>query len=83
VRREDVAAALGTAFELNCKSIDTPILNQAWQEITSPSLPEDFDWNQVNKPYVRAVKKIINESEKLRSIHAVQAQIATAEGIRE
>jgi hypothetical protein len=39
VRREDVAAALGTAFELNCKSIDTRILHQAWAQITSPSLP--------------------------------------------
>jgi hypothetical protein len=81
VRREDVAAILGTAFELNCKSIDTRILNQAWAEITSPSLPDDFDWELVSKLYVRSIKKIINESEKLRSIHAVQAQISTAESI--
>jgi hypothetical protein len=83
VGREDVAAALGTAFELNCKSIDTRILNQAWAEITSPSLPEDFDWDLVSKLYVRSIKKIVTDSEKLRSIHAVQAQISTAEGIRE
>jgi predicted NACHT family NTPase len=83
VRREDVAAALGTAFELNCKSIDTRILDRAWQEITSPSLPEDFDWDLVSKLYVRSIKKIVTDSEKLRSIHAVQAQISTAEGIRE
>jgi HEAT repeats/NACHT domain len=82
VRREAVMAALGTAFELNCKSIDTRILDRSWAEITSPSLPEDFDWELVSKLYVRAIKKIINESEKLRSIHTAQAQIVTAEGIR-
>jgi predicted NACHT family NTPase len=80
---ENVAAALGNAFELDCKLIDTPILNQAWQDLTAPSLPEDFDWELVSKLYIRAIKKLINESEKLRSIHAAQAQIETAEGIRD
>ncbi len=83
VRREDVAAVLGTAFELNCKSIDTRILDRAWEEITSPSLPEDFDWELVSKLYIRAIKKIVTESEKLRSIHTAQAQIDTAESIKD
>jgi energy-coupling factor transporter ATP-binding protein EcfA2 len=83
VLREDVAAALGQAFELECKSIDTRILNQTWQDLTAPSLPDDFDWELVSKLYVRAIKKIINESEKLRSIHSVQAQINTAAGIKD
>jgi HEAT repeats/NACHT domain len=80
---ENVAAALGNAFELDCKSIDTPIITQAWQDLTAPSLPEGFSWEFVSQSYIRAVKKIINESEKLRSIHAAQAQIETAEGIRD
>jgi HEAT repeats/NACHT domain len=83
VRREDVAAALGTAFELNCKSLDTRILDRAWAEITSPSLPEDFDWELVSKLYIRAIKKIVTESEKLRSIHTAQAQIETASSIKD
>jgi hypothetical protein len=83
VLREDVAANLGRAFELECKSIDTRILNQAWIEITSPSLPEDFDWELVSKLYVRAIKRIINESEKLRSIHAAQAQIEILSGVKD
>jgi HEAT repeats/NACHT domain len=83
VRREDILAALGTAFELNCKSIDTRILDRSWAEITSPSLPEDFDWELVSKLYVRTIKKIINESEKLRSIHTAQAQINAAESIKD
>jgi hypothetical protein len=83
VRREDVATALGTAFELNCKSIDTRILHQAWEEITSPSLPDDFDWELVSKLYVRAIRKIINESEKLQSIHTTQAQIETASSVKD
>jgi hypothetical protein len=83
VLQADVAATLGRAFELECRSIDTRVLNQAWQDLTAPSLPEDFDWELVNKLYIRAIKKIINESEKLQSIHAAQAQIATAEGMRD
>jgi predicted NACHT family NTPase len=83
VLREDVAATLGRAFELECRSIDTHIPNQAWQELTAPSLPEDFDWELVSKLYIRAIKKIINESEKLQSIHTVQTHTATTEGIRD
>jgi DNA-binding Xre family transcriptional regulator len=83
VLREDVAATLGRAFELECKSIDTRILDQTWQNLTAPSLPDDFDWELVSKLYVRSIKKIINESEKLLSIHAAQSQIDTAEGIRD
>ena len=83
VLRADVAAVLGHAFELDCKSIDTDLLHKAWEEITSPSLPEDFKWEQVCTSYRRAVKNIINESEKLISIHAAQAQIATSEEIRD
>jgi NACHT domain len=83
VLRADVAANLGTAFELNCRSIDISILNQTWQNLTAPSLPDDFDWELISKLYVRAIKKIINESEKLRSIHVAQSQIATAEGFKD
>jgi NACHT domain len=83
VLRADVAANLGTAFELNCRSIDISILNQTWQNLTVPSLPDDFDWELISKLYVRAIKKIINESEKLRSIHVAQSQIATAEGFKD
>jgi hypothetical protein len=83
VLREDVKAALGRAFQLECRSIDTSILSQAWQDLTAPSLPEDFCWELVGKRYVRAIKEIINESEKLQSIYAAQAAIATTEGIRD
>jgi predicted NACHT family NTPase len=83
VLREDVAATLGRAFELECRSIDIPIITQAWQDLTAPSLPEGFSWEFVSQSYIRAVKKIINESEKLRSIHAAQAQIETASGIKD
>ncbi len=83
VRREDVEAVLASAFELNCRSIDTRILDRAWAEITSPSLPDDFSWEQVWTPYRRAVKNIAIESEKLQKIHTANAQIDTAEGIKD
>jgi energy-coupling factor transporter ATP-binding protein EcfA2 len=83
IGQEEIAAAVGKAFEIECKSIDITLLSQTWQKLNLFQLPDDFDWNQVNKPYVRTVKIIINESEKLRSIYAVQAQVATAESVRD
>ena len=82
IQREEIAAALGQAFELDCRSIDIPLLGNTWQRENLLSLPDDFDWDLVSKPYVRAVKKLINESAELRSIHTAQAEAATATGIR-
>ncbi|NJR32791.1 MAG: hypothetical protein HC778_08310 [Chamaesiphon sp. CSU_1_12] len=83
LKHEDVAAALGMGFELNCKSIDTTLLANTWQQLNLLLLPEDFDWDLVNKPYVRAVKKLVNESEKLRAIHTAQAAVSNAARIQD
>ena len=83
LKHENVAAALGRSFELNCKSIDSTLLGHTWEQTSPLPLPEDFDWDLVSKQYVRAVRKLVNESEKLKTIHIAQATLATAAGIRD
>ncbi len=81
IEQPKVAAILGDAFEVNCKSLDTSFLAKTWQEMNLPFLPEDFDWELIGKLYVRSVKQIITKSEKLRPIYEVQLQAKQAEGI--
>jgi hypothetical protein len=33
-----------------------------------PALPEEFDWNQIAKQYLRKVKALVRESDELRAI---------------
>jgi predicted NACHT family NTPase len=83
IEQPKVAAILGSAFEVNCKSLDTSFLAKTWQEMNLPFLPEDFDWELLGKLYIRGVKQIITNSEKLRPIYEVQLQAKQAEGIQE
>ena len=81
IKQPKVAAILGSAFEVNCKSLDIPFLDQTWQEMNLPFLPEYFDWELIGKLYVQGVKQIITKSEKLRPIYDLQLQAKQAEGI--
>jgi len=65
---DDVKVILGSAFHPNIESIDTKQLEHIWYDKNLLQLPEDFDWRRLNKPYVRKVKAIIRESDKLREI---------------
>jgi predicted NACHT family NTPase len=67
LRIDKVQEVLGSAFNPECKSIDTQILERIWYEQNLLALPEDFDWRRLNKPYINQVKAIINESDKLRN----------------
>jgi len=40
IKREEVSAALGMAFNVECKAIDTALLVRVWTELNSPHLPE-------------------------------------------
>ena len=65
---DDVKGILGSAFHPDIESIDTKNLEKIWYEKNLLQLPEGFDWRRLNKPYVRKVKAIIRESDKLRKI---------------
>jgi hypothetical protein len=71
IDREEVASALGMALNVECKAIDTALLVRVWTELNSPHLPEDMNWDFLSKSYIRAVKKIVQNSDKLRPIFEV------------
>jgi predicted NACHT family NTPase len=67
LRIDKVQEVLGSAFNPECKSIDTQILERIWYEQNLLALPEGFDWRRLNKPYIKKVKAIIRESDELRN----------------
>ena len=48
-----------------------------------PSLPDIFNWENISDSYLKKVKAIIQESDKLRPIFAVQTQSQIAENVQE
>ena len=68
IRDKDVAAVLGSAFENSCKLLDTQTLAKSWERMNSLALPEEFDWEQVGKRYLKRVKAIRRENHELREI---------------
>ena len=83
INHEDVAAALGIAFDVECRAIDTRLIAKTWADLNSPHFPESLNWDFLSTSYVKAVKKIVRSSEKLRPIFEVQIQEVTAEAVQE
>jgi len=83
IEKPEVAAILGSAFEVDCVSLDTHFLARTWQALNLPFLPDEFSWERVSKRYLKKVKAIIQESDKLRPIFAVQTQSQMAENVQE
>ncbi|MFN6385251.1 MAG: NACHT domain-containing protein [Pseudanabaena sp.] len=83
VKREEVSAALGMAFNRECKAINTALLVRTWAALNSPLLPEDMDWDFLGKSYIRAVKKILQSSDKLRPISEAQTLDKIADATQE
>ena len=83
IDREEVASALGMAFDVECKAINTALLVRTWAALNSPLLPEGMDWDFVSKSYIKSVKKLVQNSDKLRPIFEVQIQAVTADAVQE
>ena len=83
IEQAEIATILGSAFEVDCVSLDTHFLARNWEALNSPFLPDEFSWERVSKRYLKKVKAIIQESEKLRPIFAVQIQSQMAENVQE
>ena len=83
IEKPEVAAILGSAFEVDCVSLDTAFLAKTWQDLNLPFLPDEFSWERVSKRYLKKVKAIIQESDKLRPIFVVQTQSQMAENVQE
>lgn len=83
IEQEEVAAILGQAFEESCRGLDIQTLAKTWRGLELPYLPEEFNWERLSKRYLRKVKAIVHESEKLRPIFEAQSQATVAEGMQE
>ncbi|MBD2449241.1 HEAT repeat domain-containing protein [Nostoc sp. FACHB-152] len=59
---------LSNTFQPDCQSLDTQVLSHTWYKINLPNLPPKFDWERLTKRYLKKVKAIIRESDKLRPI---------------
>lgn len=68
VYADTIKPMLGKAFENDCRSIDISGLVDTWKNLDLPTLPEEFDWEQISKQYLRKVKVIIKETDELRVI---------------
>jgi predicted NACHT family NTPase len=67
LRIDKVKELLGSAFDPECESINTQSLEKIWYEQNLLAFPANFDWRRLNKPYIKKVKAIIRESDKLRN----------------
>ena len=68
LKNKSVKEVLGSAFQNNSENLDTQKLEEIWNELNLLSLPDEFNWKQVTKPYINRVRAIIGESAELRSI---------------
>jgi len=78
-----VKATLGQAFEPDCRAIAAEVLPQRWQALKLHPLPEEFDWAQIGKQYVREVKGILRSSPDLRELLTLHNQEVMRRGIDE
>jgi len=76
MKDKDVKATLGKAFEPDCRTIDAEVLALRWDALELRPLPEEFDWPQIGKQYVRAVKCILRSSDELRDLLKLHNQEA-------
>ncbi len=68
IHNKDVKEILGSAFNYEYEILDTKGLESKWYELDLPPLPSEFDWKKLGKRYLKKVKAIIRDSDKLRVI---------------
>ncbi|MEM6837612.1 MAG: HEAT repeat domain-containing protein [Cyanobacteria bacterium P01_C01_bin.120] len=83
MKDQDVKVTLGRAFEPDCRRIEADVLEQRWQDLSLKALPEEFDWLQIGKQYVREVKGLLRSSDELRDLLKLHNQEAMRQGIEE
>ena len=69
-KNESVLEILGSPFNKDIKVLDTPQLVKSWHQINPslPDLPENFDWEEIAKNYLKKVQIIRINSDELRKI---------------
>jgi predicted NACHT family NTPase len=83
INNKAVKEILGSAFNNDCQALNTRTLAKTWNDLNLRSLPDEFDWEQIARRYLKKVKAIIRESDELRSLLDSQNLEAAQEGIKE
>ena len=80
-----VLEILGGPVQPEFERLDAAELNRLWQilEPPPPALPEDFDWQNIEKRYPKKVKAILRDSDKLRSLLGAIYQKRSAEALEQ
>jgi predicted NACHT family NTPase len=68
IQDKSVKEILGSAFKDDCLVLDIATLAKAWYRLNLLALPDEFDWKQVGKRYLKKVKAVVRESDELRAI---------------
>jgi predicted NACHT family NTPase len=78
----EVRTALGGVFIEDAPSCDLRILIGVWEEKLLEPLPADFNWERLEKLYLRKSPGIINEVPKLKEAFSMSMQRQILEGIQ-
>ncbi|WP_141105987.1 NACHT domain-containing protein, partial [Nodularia sp. NIES-3585] len=74
---------LGSPFGIDCQSLEFKVLANTWYQMNLPTLPDNFKWETLSKRYLKKVKAIIRESDKLRPILDSQHLEAAKDSLQE
>lgn len=77
-----VRTALGGVFIEDAPSCDLRILIGVWEKKQLEPLPADFNWERLEKLYLRKSPGIINEVPKLKAAFSMSVQRQILEGIQ-
>jgi len=67
IHNKSITDILSITFQPDCQSLEAQVLSDTWYVMNLPNLPEEFDWERLAKRYLKKVKAIIRESDKLRN----------------
>ncbi len=68
IHNQALTEILGRPFQPDCQCLDSQVLAKTWYDMNLPVLPDTFEWERLSKRYLKKVKAIIRESDKLRPI---------------
>ena len=85
VQDKMVLEILGGPVQPEFERLDAAELNRLWQilEPPPPALPDDFDWQNIEKRYPKKVRAILRDSDKLRSLLGAIYQKRSAEALEQ
>ncbi len=75
---KSVRQVLGSPFQEDCSDLDNKTLKETcketWEKLNLLELPPNFNWDRLNKKYLKKVKAIYLESDELKEIFKIQLQ---------